>query len=39
MKVVEKNGWIFARKGEGYLALRSQNPYVLGHISNSIRRP
>ena len=29
-EVVEKNGWIFARKGEGYLALRSQNPYYWG---------
>ena len=29
-EVVEKNGWIFARKGDGYLALRSQNPYVWG---------
>jgi hypothetical protein len=29
-EVVEKNDWIFARKGEGYLALRSQNPYVWG---------
>lgn len=27
-EVVEKKGWIFARKGEGYLALRSQNSYV-----------
>ncbi len=27
-EVQEKDGWIFARKGEGYLALRSQNPYV-----------
>lgn len=26
-ELVERNGWIFARKGEGYLALRSQNPY------------
>jgi hypothetical protein len=26
-EVVERNGWIFARKGEGYLALLSQNPY------------
>lgn len=26
-EVVEKDGWIFARKGDGYLALRSQNPY------------
>jgi len=25
-EVVEKNGWIFARKNDGYLALRSQNP-------------
>lgn len=29
-EVVEKNGWIFARKGEGYLALKSQNPHVWG---------
>ena len=29
-EVTETNGWIFARKGEGYLALRSQNPYVWG---------
>ena len=26
-EVLERDGWIFARKGEGYLALRSQNPY------------
>jgi hypothetical protein len=26
-EVVEKNNWILARKGDGYLALRSQNPY------------
>jgi hypothetical protein len=26
-EVVEKDGWIFARKGAGYLALRSQHPY------------
>lgn len=26
-EVVEKAGWIFARKGDGYLALRSQRPY------------
>ncbi len=26
-EVVERNGWIFARKGAGYLALRSRNPY------------
>jgi hypothetical protein len=29
-EVVERSGWILARKGEGYLALRSQNPYVWG---------
>jgi len=26
-QVVEKGGWVFARKGAGYLALRSRNPY------------
>lgn len=26
-EIIEKNNWIFARKGDGYLALRSQNPY------------
>jgi hypothetical protein len=26
-EVREEHGWIFARKGEGYLALRSRNPY------------
>jgi hypothetical protein len=26
-ELVERDGWIFARKGEGYLALRSQHPY------------
>jgi len=26
-EVVEKDGWIFARKDDGFLALRSQNPY------------
>lgn len=25
--VVERDGWLFARKGDGYLALRSRNPY------------
>jgi hypothetical protein len=25
--VIERDGWIFARRGEGYLALRSQRPY------------
>jgi len=27
-ELVEKDNWIFARKDDGYLALRSQNPYV-----------
>lgn len=26
-QVLERDGWIFARKGNGYLALRSRNPY------------
>jgi hypothetical protein len=26
-EVIEKNGWIFSRKGDGYLALYSQHPY------------
>lgn len=26
-EIAEKDGWIFARKGQGYLALRSQNQY------------
>jgi len=26
-EIVEKQGWIFARKGDGYLALWSQQPY------------
>ncbi|MFX1411799.1 MAG: hypothetical protein ACFFA6_15745 [Promethearchaeota archaeon] len=26
-EVVERDGWLFARRGEGYLALRSQHPY------------
>ncbi|MFX0071740.1 MAG: hypothetical protein ACFFAO_11685 [Candidatus Hermodarchaeota archaeon] len=26
-EVIEKNGWIFARKGDGYLALWSEQPY------------
>jgi hypothetical protein len=29
-EIVEEGGWIFARKGEGYLALRSMQPYVWG---------
>jgi hypothetical protein len=26
-EVIERGGWVFARKGNGYLALRSQRPY------------
>jgi len=26
-EVVERDGWLFARRGNGYLALRSQHPY------------
>ena len=26
-EVVERDGWVFARKGDGYLALYSRNPY------------
>ena len=26
-EVVEQNGWVFGRKGNGYLALHSRNPY------------
>jgi hypothetical protein len=26
-EVVERDGWVFARRGEGYLALHSQHPY------------
>lgn len=26
-EVVERDGWVFARRGNGYLALRSQHPY------------
>ncbi len=29
-EVLEKKNWVFARKNDGYLALRSQNPYVWG---------
>ena len=29
-EVVERDHWIFARKDQGYLALRSQNPYLWG---------
>jgi hypothetical protein len=27
-EVAERDGWVFARKGDGYLALRSQHPYA-----------
>ena len=27
-EVVERDGWVFARKGEGYMALWSREPYV-----------
>jgi hypothetical protein len=30
-EVIEQGGWIFARKGEGYLALHSQYPYYWKH--------
>jgi hypothetical protein len=36
-EVIEKNGWIFARKGDGYLALRSQNPYFWTNDDMSLR--
>jgi len=26
-QVIEQDGWVFARRGDGYLALRSQHPY------------
>ena len=26
-ELVERGGWVFARRGDGYLALRSQHPY------------
>jgi hypothetical protein len=37
--VVERNGWIFARKGQGYLGLRSQKPYFWNTDSNEFRLP
>jgi hypothetical protein len=36
-EVVERQGWIFARKGEGYLALRSQKPYFWTADDMSLR--
>jgi hypothetical protein len=38
-QVVEENGWIFARKGNGYLALRSQNPYAWGSYRTNTGDP
>ena len=38
-EVIEKKGWIFARKGEGYLGLRSQNPYFWNTDSEVPRLP
>jgi len=42
-EVVEQDGWFFARRGEGYLALRSQQPpfwsdRIPGNCSLSLRR-
>jgi hypothetical protein len=37
-EVIEKNGWVFARKGDGYLALRSQNPYFWNEETSSPSR-
>ncbi len=34
-EVVELEGWIFARKGEAYLALRAQHPYSWGGESGA----
>ena len=31
-EIVEKDNWIFARKDDGYLALRSQKPYVWNEV-------
>jgi hypothetical protein len=36
-EVMEHNGWIFARKGDGYLALRSRNPYFWTNDDASLR--
>jgi hypothetical protein len=36
-EVVEKDNWIFARKDNGYLALRSQNPYFWNTESDNSR--
>lgn len=37
-EVIEKDGWIFARKHDGYLALRSMQPYVWGTRSHLPQR-
>ena len=36
-EVLERNRWIFARKGNGFLALRSQNPYFWTTDDMSLR--
>ncbi|MBI5353951.1 MAG: hypothetical protein HZB50_15015 [Chloroflexi bacterium] len=36
-EVIEKKNWIFARKGDGYLALRSRNPYFWTNDDMSLR--
>lgn len=36
-EVVEKDDWIFARKDDGYLALRSMQPYVWANDDLSLR--
>ena len=36
-EVVEKGGWIFTRKGDGYLALRSMQLYVWANDDLSLR--
>ncbi len=38
-EVIEKDGWIFARKQDGYLALHSQNPYFWNTDSPAPERP
>ena len=42
-EVIERDGWIFARKDDGYLALRSQKPCVWGTYRNGdpkgLRKP
>jgi hypothetical protein len=38
-EVIEKDGWIFARRQEGYLALRSRNPYTWRRAQPAGDRP